>query len=257
MTSGDRAQRDAAVLVVEHEADVDAALIGERLAAAGLRVETVGPDRRREVPRSLAGVDGLVVLGGSMDPDDDVGAPWLPAVRDLLRQAILEEVPTLAVCLGAQLLGMAVGGRVRRIPDGPEVGLVPIRPSSGDSHRGPLLSHADPDDRALAWHWWEVTDLPRRYRGRPVEVLARSDRCPIQAFVVGEIVWGLQFHLEARARTARAWAHSDPDRLLSVSIDPDRLVAEVAAAEEPLVHTWSGVIDAWITMVGRAAAPTN
>ncbi|KAB7744616.1 type 1 glutamine amidotransferase [Nostocoides sp. F2B08] len=252
MTGRARRQGVPTVLVVEHESDVDAALIGERLEAAGLRVDTVGPDRSREVPRSPAGVDGLVILGGSMDPDDDAGAPWLPAVRELLRTAILGQVPTLAVCLGAQLLGMAVGGRVRRIPDGPEIGLVGIRPTDGDIHRGSLLRGLDPDAQALAWHWWEVTDLPELYDGRPVEVLARSDRCPVQAFAVGEAVWGLQFHIEARTRTARTWAHSDPARLHAISLDPDRLVSAVARAEPTLVRTWSDVIDAWIAVVRRA-----
>lgn len=237
------------VLVVEHEADVDAALIGERLAAAGVDVATVGPDRVRDVPSTLDGVDGLIVLGGSMDPDDDTGAPWLPTVRDLLCEAVGGGVPTLAVCLGAQLLGMAVGGRVRRIPGGPEVGLVAIRPTVGDRHRGALLQGLDEQALALAWHWWEVTDLPERYEAWPVEVLARSDRCPIQAFSVGDRAWGVQFHLEALARTALTWGGSRPERLRAVSIDPDRLAADVAAAETELVRTWSAVIDSWIAMV--------
>ena len=245
------------MLVVEHESDVDAALIGDRLATAGVRVETVGPGRGRAVPDSLAGADGLVVLGGSMDPDDDVGAPWLPATRDLLRHAVAADVPTLAVCLGAQLLGMAVGGRVRRIPGGPEVGLVTVRPARGDAHRGLLLGGLGPGATTLAWHWWEVTDLPDRYEGRAVEVLARSDRCAVHAFAVGDAVWGVQFHLEALARTARTWAFSEPERLRGVSIDPHRLVAEVAGAEEALVRTWSGVVDAWISAVRRAPAATN
>jgi GMP synthase (glutamine-hydrolysing) len=245
------------VLVVEHEPDVDAALIGERLAAAGVRAETVGPLRDRSIPSSLAGVDGLVVLGGSMDPDDDAGAPWLPEVRDLLREAVELDVPTLAVCLGAQLLGMAVGGAVRRRPEGPEVGLVAIRPTAGGAHRGPLLGTLEPDAQTLAWHWWEVSDLPDRYRGRPVDVMAYSDRCSVQAFAVGTVVWGLQFHLEARARTARTWAFSDPGRLHAVSVDPDRLVADVVAAEEDLVRTWSAVIDSWIAVVDGSRDSTN
>jgi GMP synthase-like glutamine amidotransferase len=244
------------VLVVEHEADVDAALIGDRLALAGLRVRTVGPGHE-PLPGSLDGIGGLVVLGGSMDPDDDVGAPWLPAVRGLLRDAVAAGVPTLAVCLGAQLLAMAVGGGVRRIPDGPEVGLVAIRPTGAERHRGALLDGLAEDARALAWHWWEVSDLPQHYGAAPLDVLAHSDRCVVQAFSVGDVVWGVQFHLEALARTARTWAASEPDRLLAVSVDPDRLVAEVAASEEDLVRTWSAVVDAWITVVRRAAHRTN
>ena len=245
------------VLVVEHEPDVDAALIGERIARAGLSVETVGPARGRDVPTSLDGFAGLVVLGGSMDPDDDIGAPWLPSVRHLLRAAVAGDVPTLAVCLGAQLLGMAAGGRVRRIPGGPEVGIVRIRSARGDRHVGPLLGDLAGDERALAWHWWEVVDLPARFAAKPVEVMARSDLCAVQAFAVGDVVWGLQFHLEARSRTAAAWAHARPERLLAEGVDPDRLVAEVEAAEDELVGTWSVVIDSWIALFRRGRGPRN
>jgi GMP synthase (glutamine-hydrolysing) len=243
------------VLVVEHERSVDIALVGKRLAAAGVVTETVGPGRAIAVPERLDGFDGLVVLGGRMDPDDDTGAPWLPAVRDLLRRAIRLQVPTLGVCLGAQLLGMAAGGRARPIPAGAEVGLHRVRPTAaaGDDQ---LLHHLVPDGRqALQWHWWEVADLPESCDGQPVTVLAESDRCPVQAFVVGEVVWGLQFHLEALARTAEAWAASGPERLVDLGMDPDRVVADVAAAEAELVDSWSPVVDSWAAVVTARAVP--
>lgn len=100
-----------AVLVVEHERDVDLGLIADRLARADLTVDIVGPERGRPIPASLQDYDGLIVLGGTMDPVDDAGAPWLPRVRGLLREAVRDQVPTMGVCLGAQLLGMAVGSR--------------------------------------------------------------------------------------------------------------------------------------------------
>lgn len=243
----------ARVLVVEHEESVDIALIGDRLAAAGLATETVGPDRALAVPVHLDGFDGLVVLGGRMDPDDDTGAPWLPAVRDLLRQSVRLQLPTLGVCLGAQLLAMAAGGRARLIPSGPEVGLHRVRPTAaaaGDR----VLHHLVPDGRrALQWHWWEVTELPQECDGYPITVLAESDRCPVQAFVVGEVVWGMQFHLEALARTADAWAGSGPERLVDLGIDPDRVVAEAAAAEAELIDSWSPVVDSWAATVTARA----
>ena len=142
---------------------------------------------------------------------------------------------------------------MRRIPAGPEVGLVAIRPRVGDEHHGPLLGGVARDAQALAWHWWEVGDLPSSYQGRSVEVIACSDRCGVQAFAVGERVWGMQFHLEARARTARTWATSDPARLQAVSVDPERLVVDVAEAEDALVRTWSAVIDAWIAALSGPA----
>lgn len=243
------------VLVVEHEPTVDIALVGERLESARLRLETVGPDRVVPIPAHLDGVDALVVLGGRMDPDDDVAAPWLPSVRRLLREAIRLQVPTMGICLGAQLLGMAAGGRVRPIPAGPEIGLHLVSPTPA-AGADPLLHHLVPHGRrALEWHWWEVSDLPPACQGHPVTVLAESGRCPVQAFVVGEVVWGLQFHLEALGRTAEAWATSGPERLTDLGIDPERLVADVRAAEEELIASWAPVVDSWVAMVrARVAA---
>ena len=60
-------------------------------------------------PASLsgAGYDALLVLGGAMGAADDDVAPWLPAVRALLAEAVRTELPTLGVCLGGQLLALA------------------------------------------------------------------------------------------------------------------------------------------------------
>ena len=241
------------MLVVEHEWTVDIALVGDRLAAAGVRLDTVGPDRGVGIPDHLDGVDGLLVLGGRMDPDDDTTAPWLPSVRHLLREAIRLQLPTLGICLGAQLLGMAADGRVRLIPAGPEIGLHRVTPTPATA-TDPVLHHLLPEGRrVLEWHWWEVTDLPEECDGHPVTLLARSEACPVQAFVVGEVVWGMQFHLEALGRTAEAWARSGPERLTDVGIDPDRLVAETAAAEPELVGSWGPVVDSWAAVVHARA----
>ena len=240
------------VLVVEHEADVHLGLIEGRLRAAGADVTIVGPHRGRGIPQDLCGVDGLIVLGGSMDPVDDVGAPWLPAVRDRLAEAVREQVPSLGVCLGAQLLGMVVGARVRLIPAGPEIGVHAIRPTAaaaGDALLGRLPEGGAP---ALAWHWWEVTGLPARWGGEPVAVLARSEACPVQALRVGELVWGIQFHLEATAELARGWAAERPDRLVRLGLDPEDLLGGIDDAERTLAAAWEPVIDAWIGLAAAA-----
>lgn len=237
------------VLVIEHEGDVHLGLIEGRLHAAAADVTIVGPDRGAQIPADLSGFDGLIVLGGSMDPVDDAGAPWLPVVRDRLVEAAWNQVPTLGVCLGAQLLGMAVGGTARLIPAGPEIGLHAIRPTSACDH-DPLLGGLPAAGRpALAWHWWEVTDLPAEHGPHSVRILAESDACPVQAFVVGECVWGVQFHLEATGELARGWAAERPDRLVRLGIDPQALTDGIAQAEPSLAASWEPVIDAWIDVV--------
>jgi GMP synthase (glutamine-hydrolysing) len=107
------------IAVVVHE---DHAGLG-RLSDFGCRLDVRRPDRGDPLPADLTGHDGLVVLGGSMAAWEDDVAPWLPATRRLLAEGVERGLPTLGVCLGAQLLALATGGRVERGGAGLEVGL--------------------------------------------------------------------------------------------------------------------------------------
>ena len=63
-----------------------------------------------------------------MSAYDDADAPWLPELRALLADASTQGVPTLGICLGAQLLAVARGGRVQvAAPPGRESGIVDVR----------------------------------------------------------------------------------------------------------------------------------
>src|SRR5689334_15275456 len=69
------------------------------------------------------GFDRMLVLGGPQSAlDDESTSPELVGVRELLREALAADFPTLAICLGAQLLAQVGGGRVREGVEGPEVG---------------------------------------------------------------------------------------------------------------------------------------
>ena len=113
----------ATALVVQHLEPEGPALIGEALRAAGVEVVVVRPDRGEADPRvrdgldGLDGVDGLVVMGGPMSAGSDDGFPSRRAELALLRAAVEAEVPTLGVCLGAQLLAAARGGEVEAGPE--------------------------------------------------------------------------------------------------------------------------------------------
>ena len=56
-----------------------------------------------DLPTSLQGYAALVVMGGAMGANDDATSPWLPAVKELIREAAADGVPTLGICLGHQL----------------------------------------------------------------------------------------------------------------------------------------------------------
>src|SRR2546421_3249311 len=116
----------ARALVVQHTPGEGLGNLLEWLPAAGLDVHPIHPYLGHRVPPSVEG-DALIVLGGPMGAYDDADAPWLPATRELLSTAIDDGVPTLGICLGAQLMAVAAGGEGQRgsgrPPNGPGHGV--------------------------------------------------------------------------------------------------------------------------------------
>src|SRR5687768_15711295 len=96
----------ARALVVQHIASEDPALLTEWLPAVGLELDVVAAYAGEPVPAEIGpGHSALIVMGGPMAAyDEPPDAAWIPAVKDLLRSAVEAGVPTLGICLGAQLL---------------------------------------------------------------------------------------------------------------------------------------------------------
>src|SRR4051812_44668167 len=171
----------ARALVVQHTAQEGLGNLLQWLPAAGLDVHPIHPYLGHRVPPSVEG-DALIVLGGPMGASDDEAAPWLPATRALLATAIDDGVPTLGICLGAQLLAVAAGGEVLRGAAGPELGFGEVSVPVGDEL---LAAGAMP---VVQWHYDAVTRLPDG-----AALLASSELYEVQAFRIGEVAWGLQF----------------------------------------------------------------
>src|SRR6478735_175203 len=90
------------ITVVEHGADAGLGFFAGWLAGAGVGCEVVRPYLGETVPERAD--DGLIVLGGEAAAWEDERYPWLPATRDLIRGSVEGGVPTLGICLGAQLM---------------------------------------------------------------------------------------------------------------------------------------------------------
>ncbi|WP_315097035.1 type 1 glutamine amidotransferase [uncultured Cellulomonas sp.] len=222
------------VTVIQSSPDVPIDRFGEWLGDVELRL--VAAFAGESVPIADEVGDGLVVLGGHMSAHDDATAPWLPELRALLADASVQGVPTLGICLGAQLLAAARGGRVQvAAPPGRESGVIDVRwrpEAIGDAVVGALVDLAD-ERRATpqpSMHADAIVDLPRG-----AVWLASSAMYPYQAFRIGS-AWGVQFHPEAGAETLRGWADGHEE------VDTDAVLAAFAARE------------AEVTAVGRALA---
>ncbi|MGY1913937.1 type 1 glutamine amidotransferase [Blastococcus sp. SYSU DS0973] len=220
------------LVVVPSETDPPARL-GEWLRAAGLELDERHLGLGDQVPETLEGADGLLVLGGPQSSmDDEATSPELVGVRQLLRQAVDADLPTLAICLGAQLLAQVGGGRTRVGVDGPEVGatLVAKRDvADADPVFGPLPLSPD----VVQWHHDEISELPR-----DATLLASNPHYPHQAYRVGAHVYGLQFHIETTPEMVRAWAASDPAGVAASSLEHEVLCARADAAHDDVADAW-------------------
>ncbi|WP_182904574.1 type 1 glutamine amidotransferase [Microbispora sp. H13382] len=232
------------LIVIEHEADAGLGFFAGWLEAAGVEAEVVRPYKGEPVPGRAPA--GLLVLGGAAAAWDDEGYGWLPATRDLLARAVDEEVPTLGVCLGAQLMTMACGGTVERGAAGVEIGLGEIEPLPGAA-ADPLLSAlpAPPDGRvrAVQYHYDAMTALPEG-----AVRLATGTMYANQAYRLGDRAWAVQFHPEATPEIFASWT-------VGGDLPPERAVelnAQVEAAEEELRRTWRPLAEAFAALLARS-----
>ncbi len=221
------------LVLVLHHTDPPARL-GEWLRAAGLELDERHLRSGDALPESLDGFDGLVVLGGPQSAMDDEGtSPELVGVRGLLRQALHADFPTLAVCLGAQLLAQVGGGKVREGVVGPEVGalLVAKRDAAdADPLFGPLPLSPD----VMQFHHDEISELPAG-----ATLLASSPMYANQAFRVGRHVYGLQFHIETTPEVIHEWAERDVVGVEACPWDRETICLLSDAAHPHIEEAWS------------------
>jgi GMP synthase (glutamine-hydrolysing) len=187
-------------------------------------------DQGDPLPRDLSGYDGLVVLGGAMGATDDDVAPWLPATRRLMAAGVEDDLPTLGVCLGAQLLAAGTGGRVELGAQGLEVGVVPVAfttAAADDALLGPVIAQLGHGPLVPQYHQDGITELPPG-----AVLLASGERYLHQAFRLGGRAWGVQYHPEVTPADFTAWLRDGHGSVQAAGLDVAQ-VAEAFAAAEP------------------------
>ena len=220
-------------LVVQNSHSDDPRLRGEWLVEAGLDLDVVRPYDGEALPEDLTGYAAFVVLGGAQSVADGAPRePWFDRLESLLRKAVRDAVPTLAVCLGAQLLAVATGGTVEASTAGPELGpgLVAKRDAA---EKDPLFGLTPMLPDVVQWHFDEITELPLN-----AVLLATSTDHPVQAFRIGERAWGVQFHPEADAAMVSVWASSDELHLAELGLTRERVAAAIQSLEDDLFEVW-------------------
>lgn len=168
------------------------------LTDAGLTVRVIQPFAGQPLPDRLQ-EDGLLVLGGDMSVHDDDQHPWLADIRRLFRDAVKQSRPALGICLGGQLLAQTFGGTVTVGDSRLEAGVVRVHWRS-EASTDSLIAGLPTPFLTGAMHGDMIEKLPDA-----AVWLGHSDMYPHQAFRVGAMAWGLQFHPEISLPTYREW----------------------------------------------------
>ncbi len=181
--------------------------------------------------------DLVVVLGGPIGVNDGRSYPSIAAEREWLAPRLAARRPTLGICLGAQLMAAALGAEVAPMSR-KEIGFAPLTLTEA-GRCGPLTALEGVP--VLHWHG-EAFETPAM-----AENLATTSACATQAFAVGRVVLGLQFHAEAGELPAfERWLIGHAVELAQAGIAPEDLRRAAEEHGPALRVAGQSMLSAWL-----------
>jgi len=142
--------------------------------------------RREPLPEPACG--GIIITGSAASAYNE--DEWIRQSEDFLRRAADRGIAIYGICFGHQLLAQAFGGRVERCPGGWELGTASVSLCS-EALQDSLFADLPEEFLSQQSHGDVVVELPAG-----AVRLAGNAHWPIQAFRLGEKIWGTQFHPE-------------------------------------------------------------
>jgi GMP synthase (glutamine-hydrolysing) len=221
------------ILVIENDAHDPLGHLGDVLEERNVTAEVVRPGSGEAIP-SLEGYSAVVVLGGEQGAYESELHPHLADEMQLIRDAVASDVPLLGICLGAQLVAHALGGRAY-LAERPEVAV--MQPTlTAEGAQDPLAPHLVKPTLVFHQDSFEVPPGAR--------TLAVSDRFP-QVFRCGSAL-AIQPHPEVRIEDVEHWiAASDiPER---AGVDADALLDDMRSKVDR--NDAAALFEAWLAEV--------
>jgi GMP synthase (glutamine-hydrolysing) len=206
------------ILIIKQVEQEGPGLIEKMFAANGWGFMTIELSRNEKLPSDFDGIGALVVLGGPMNVYEEKQYPFLKEEESLIRKALIEEVPILGICLGAQLLAKTCGGQVKKAPH-KEIGWYKVE-KTVDGKKDTLFAAGPDHIQVFQWHE-DTFDIPEG-----AVLLAEGKDCKNQAFRVGQNAYGLQFHIEVTEDMIRNWFQSEEEAIVKKIFKDTKKVAE-------------------------------
>ena len=189
------------VIVLQHIKIEDPGYIKDLMIADGVKLTTIELDEGDRIPNDIAKFDAMFCMGGPMDVWMEKDYPWLIDEKKRIKEFVVDlKKPYLGFCLGCQLLGEVIGGRVVK-SNNSEIGMLNI--DFSENKKNDLLFSKFPEKiTSLQWHSYEVRNLESN---RNVTLIASSPETKYQIFKYQNHAYGIQFHIEVKDTTVNAW----------------------------------------------------
>jgi len=176
-------------IVLQHIKIEDPGYIKDLMLADGWKLITIELDEGDKIPKNLNQFDAMFCMGGPMDTWMEEKYPWLIEEKKKIKEFVVDlKKPFLGFCLGCQLLGEVVGGKVIK--------------SDPAEMNDTLFSTFPEKIKTLQWHSYEVRDLESN---KDITLLASSPTTKYQIFKYQNHAYGIQFHIEIKNTTVNDW----------------------------------------------------
>ncbi|HEV7415816.1 MAG TPA: glutamine amidotransferase [Tianweitania sediminis] len=228
------------VQAIRHIGFEDLGSFARPLREAGYDIEYIDVAERDPATLDPLGPDLLVVLGGPIGVYDHDAYPVVIDEIALLRARLAADRPTLGICLGAQLMAVALGARVYPSP-AKEIGWSTLDLSETAEPKALAVLGGVP---VLHWHG-DTFDLPEG------TLLASTPLCANQAFSRGSNVLGLQFHPEVLGARFEHWLLGHANELATAGIDPAGLRRDARRYAGELEKAGAEMLAAWLSQMAH------
>jgi GMP synthase-like glutamine amidotransferase len=210
------------ILVLQHAASCTPGRIGLTLRdhAHKLDIRRLDlPESRtnRHIPPDFDNIDAVISLGGPQNVGENL--PWMQPEIEFLRETHRRQIPLLGVCLGAQMVAHALGGKVAPMPK-PEWGF-PVVSQLPIANTETILAGIPWHTRQFQAHAQEVQELPPG-----ATLLQSSAACKVQAFRVGIRTYAFQYHFECDREMVNAFAAGSAAELAAAGLSVAQVNAE-------------------------------
>ena len=231
------------IVLIGHKRGEDDDRASAWAAAHGFEPAWCWPYDGESIPALTENIAATVIYGGSYDVHQKSELGFLRDELSWIEQCLKREVPTLGLCLGAQLMADVLGVTTGKHPQSQaEYGYYPLIPTEAGKHLFP-----EPFT-VLEAHWEGWFELPSG-----AVHLASTEAFPQQAFRYGKNAWAFQFHPEAHPAMLARWVSRRPsERAIRPGAYPgERQLADAKLYDQAIEGWFHQFLDNWLGEASR------